>query len=883
MMVPGGSREKTTQASKATLLGAVGVTALAAVGLLAPAVARDGQVQEAWKDAPLVLAQEGAQTPPRQQRFDISSQPLASALTSFGRQSGLQISVDGALVRDLDSPGVSGAMTPRQALAQLLAGTGLTFRFTAPDTVMLLGPRTAAGDGPIRTGPVTVQARADADPSDKPFKTPGSSAYISREQIERIQPSSPGDIFIETPGVLSGSNHNGPQIDVNIRNAQGFNRVRVMIEGTQQDHSTYRGYAGADNRTYIDPELIGGVEITKGPGGGAYSSGTTGGIVNIRLLEAADLIREGRSTGFRMRGGLGGNAVAPRNLPENFGDIIFFPRDADTGLLEDRNDILTEDNWFASFAGAYTTDRFDLVAAYSRRKEGNYFAGRRGPETFSFLLERQPGEVEEREADFTPVDPGQEVPNTSDDSKSLLFKGTLRLGHGQSVEAGYTWYDSRFGQAFPSNIRFWPLQQFDLTSIDSHRYWLRYKWQNESDLIDFQANLWGSNSDEFVKLNGTPTQTDSWGVEVWNASLLDTRIGDLALNYGVEYSHTDMRQEGERGGALSLFSNGDRDVFGSYLNAVLAPKDWLLLEAGVRYDAFDSEGVSINADCGFTQLQDGECDSVSNSADGFSPRFGITVEPRDGLQLFAQYAQGLRGASIVETAAPTFSPIFPNPDLKPERLRSWEAGVNYVRDGLFFEGDAFRFKAVYFSNDYENYIARDFSGISSFSFQFTNLDKAKLSGYELTASYDAGVVFADLTFAYFNDAEFCDADSFDGNFGCQPFPPFGENLVDFGQPEYSGTVVVGTRLLQQRLVLGGRVNFFGENVIPIPQVNAFNVPSFWAADEIIDLFGSYSFNDNLSVAFSVENLTDRFYMTPLFQADIPAPGRTVRINTTLRF
>ena len=53
-------------------------------------------------------------------------------------------------VRGLPSPGVTGVFTAEQALKQILAGTGVTYRLTGPEAV---GPGPAArgvgrGDGP---------------------------------------------------------------------------------------------------------------------------------------------------------------------------------------------------------------------------------------------------------------------------------------------------------------------------------------------------------------------------------------------------------------------------------------------------------------------------------------------------------------------------------------------------------------------------------------------------------------------------------------------------------------------------------------------------------------------------------------------------------------
>ena len=882
----------------------------------------------AWAQDEQAEAAAAAQTERR--RFDIPAQPLTEALIQFGHQSGLQASADAGLVRTLRSAPVQGVMTWREALSQLLAGTGLIYRLSG-SMVTVSRPggadaSTGGGDGRLTLGPVRVSAADRTARADAPFTTPGSSAYISREQIERIQPSSPGDIFKEVPGVLSGASHDGTSINVNIRSAQGLNRVRTMVEGTQQESSGYQGYAGADQRTYIDPELIGGVEITKGPGGGPYSTGTTAGAVNIRLLQADDLIRQGRDFGIRVRGGLGGNAIAPtdnRNL---------FTRNPDEiELADSSNDFLTEDNWFGSLAAAYRSDRFELVGAYARRKEGNYFAGENGPETFIAIRQRSQG-PEPDEFRFSPLEPGQEVPNTSENTESLLIKGTLNWQDGQSLEAGYTRYESEFGQVFPTNITLWPPQQFDLNDVDSNRLWLRYKWESENDLINLQANLWHTNAQEQGEVRQGPQENDAWGAEVWNASFLDTPLGELTLTYGGEYATSEAVIDGEtllsgtlyvpgQGASniqepLSPAFDGKREVFGGYINAVLAPSDWLIVNAGVRYDGFNASSISAGFECDvdfsetdaifdryvealnrafmaetfeeFERLYaeallieaelneanlrlDGFCGNTpiesSNKGDRVSPRFGITIEPLEGLQLFAQYSQGFRALSLVELGQTFNGPVTVNPDLEPEVVKSWEVGVNVLRDGLFFQDDAFRAKLVYFNNDYNNFVTRTGtldSRRGGSVFFYENVPDVTISGFEASLSYDARRVFADVTLNVFDE----------------PLDVPTQASID--QPEYAGTATLGTRWFDETLVLGARLNFFGEPNVDGP-LQVSDAGYYWAANEIVDLFGSYRINNNFALGFSVENVGDRYYTAPLYVSRIPAPGRTVRVNTTITF
>ena len=81
---------------------------------------------------------ESVQSAANEQRpFAIPPQALASALSSFGETTNLQLLYDAALARGLNTKGMSGTYPPEQALRILLAGTGLTARFGRSGTVTL--------------------------------------------------------------------------------------------------------------------------------------------------------------------------------------------------------------------------------------------------------------------------------------------------------------------------------------------------------------------------------------------------------------------------------------------------------------------------------------------------------------------------------------------------------------------------------------------------------------------------------------------------------------------------------------------------------------------------------------------------------------------------
>uniref|UniRef100_UPI0019541826 STN domain-containing protein n=2 Tax=Pseudomonadota TaxID=1224 RepID=UPI0019541826 len=69
--------------------------------------------------------------------FDIPAQPLDAALASYFRATGVQLLYDSALTAGRRSGAVRGNFTPREALRQLLRGTGLIVRYSRANAAIL--------------------------------------------------------------------------------------------------------------------------------------------------------------------------------------------------------------------------------------------------------------------------------------------------------------------------------------------------------------------------------------------------------------------------------------------------------------------------------------------------------------------------------------------------------------------------------------------------------------------------------------------------------------------------------------------------------------------------------------------------------------------------
>jgi hypothetical protein len=125
-------------------------------------------------------------------RFDITAGSLAQA---YQAATGVRVQAAPAGIADLDSPGVSGILNAEQALAQLLEGTVLVYRFTATSAVAI----------DVATLAETLEVTASPSPS--PFSgrlTDRWSAFLgytllSSEILRSNTPAEVGRELTNTP------------------------------------------------------------------------------------------------------------------------------------------------------------------------------------------------------------------------------------------------------------------------------------------------------------------------------------------------------------------------------------------------------------------------------------------------------------------------------------------------------------------------------------------------------------------------------------------------------------------------------------------------------------------------------------------------------------
>lgn len=437
-----------------------------------------------------------------------------------------------------------------------------------------------------------------AAPADVPYTTPGSSAYISGDDIQRLRGTSPGDIFKDTAGVIAAESRNGGGIDVNIRGLQGYNRTAVTVDGAQSTSTIDRGYHGDANRTFIDPDFISGVSITKGPSNAPGASGAIGGHVAVSTITADDVVKPGKTWGVLIRGSgntnssspppvgtvggiepISGNVtlatnqpgIAVESLPSSFGDT----------LATGRPDWYELTGGNGSVAVATKQNNIELLAALAYRENGNYHAGTHGNyarigqqyvfhNTFAATQSQvnlwntnypghgvKVGDPIYRDTAFygnvgedrTRYRAGEEVLNTSLQTSSLLLKGKVDLTEESDLSLSYMRTTSRFGISWPSiDQTNAPITQNEPSTVAVDLVTMRYRYNPaNNDLVHVTFNGWMSEqaltedraeSGSFPQSTYTDADVHSFGFDLTNRSVARPAIGLFNVDYGIAYIDT---------------------------------------------------------------------------------------------------------------------------------------------------------------------------------------------------------------------------------------------------------------------------------------------------------------------------------------------------------
>lgn len=236
--------------------------------------------------SPTALAQP-APAAPAEPTFalDLPPQALGNALNELARQTGLQLLVRRELVEGKQAPALNGRLTARQALDQLLVGSGLVAQLD--NNVVIVRPVPPPAETRGETVLPAISVSGGSDRGVVPYvaretqslgftlpeqKTPAVINTVTEEFWEATASRTLDEVLSFVPGISLTDNGGWTGDTISIR---GFTSTIPYRDGIRQADSGY----GQSLRAM--PDNIERIEVVKGPAGAEFGVAEPGGAVNF--------------------------------------------------------------------------------------------------------------------------------------------------------------------------------------------------------------------------------------------------------------------------------------------------------------------------------------------------------------------------------------------------------------------------------------------------------------------------------------------------------------------------------------------------------------------------------------------------------------------------
>jgi len=274
-----------------------------------------------------------AQTTPATEsihQYDIPAGSLSTALGAWGSQSDRQLVFAPDLVAGKQSRGVSGRYGPEQALTQLLAGTGLTWKRVNGQTYALeqtpppqpVDPHQKPASKSRVSSATAAQEVTQLDAVSvtgtriRGGVTASPTIAIGAQQIQQEGFTDLGEVIRSIPQNFNGGQNPGVTTGAG---AGGFYNQNITggsaanLRGIGQDATltllngrrmSYGGYDQAVDISAIPVEAVDRIEIVTDGASAIYGSDAVGGVVNVMLKRDFDGVAVGTRYGKAADGGL---------------------------------------------------------------------------------------------------------------------------------------------------------------------------------------------------------------------------------------------------------------------------------------------------------------------------------------------------------------------------------------------------------------------------------------------------------------------------------------------------------------------------------------------------------------------------------------------------
>ncbi|MCM2527928.1 TonB-dependent hemoglobin/transferrin/lactoferrin family receptor [Shewanella algae] len=631
-----------------------------------------------------------------------------------------------------------------------------------------------------------------------------SAAVVGEEQLAEKQGDSVAEVLKTEANINIANGPRASAQQVEIRGLSG-QRVLQTIDGARQNTS-----AGHRGTFFMDPELLSSVEVVRGPASSLWGSGAIGGVVSQNTKSAREMLDEGQSFGGYLKQGYETNGQHSKSSGAIYGA---------KGSID----------WLLN--GSYS-DGDNIKAGNDNTLENSASRSRSGLAKFGWQLDEAQrlqlsGRINEI-SEAVPSNPATDVSNS------------VPLVRRESKDSNLT---LDYSLAPSSNA---------LLDLDAKFYWNK---------TDYDEN-------RLTKGQFDTTEYETLGFSIANRS----QWQGLKLTYGldgyrdqIETFRDDSGQSGQRPGNI----DGESRVWGAFVAANIALGENWSLDPALRYDSFENESNNLGH---------------SSDDDALSPSLALVWKTAPWLTLSARYDEAFRAPSVEEMYSsgthycippiPNFLPnglcntFEVNENLKAEKAKNKELKAD-MRFAELAGNDELALSLSVFRNDVDDFIEQRVTnplhGIPGLeqNTRWDNVDKARLTGFELTGKYRINQTRLSLSYGQTEGK-----DRHDGGYLANISA--NKLVLDLSQGIMAGDMKLGTRV---------SYNASQDRVPEDNPVNRYQDYTLW--DVYLAWEPAMGTFEGLRVDFAIENIGDEEYIQAW--QTLMDQGRNFKLSARYRF
>jgi catecholate siderophore receptor len=776
----------------------------------------------------------------RRLRFDIPAAPLRIVLAEIERLSGVGILLTDAAIADISSPGVSGILTPLEAIARALDGTSVTSRVTGPNRISV--EIRLASESVDVTGAISQPAPSSPKYAQPLIDVPQTIEVIPREVMEAQGVTTLSDALRNVPGISlqAGEGGGASNTSGDMFNLRGFSANNsLFVDGVRDD--------GLMSRDVFNLEQV---EVFMGPTGSDVGRGNAAGYVNMQTKAPHE------TSAYAVTYGYGSGGLNRTTVDLNQ-DLAFSAHDSWLGRSAVRLNALWEDG---GVAGREIVTRKNQSVAPSIALGLN-------------TQTRVTGAVQITRQDNVPDYgiPGsawsdtQLAPTTviaTQPVNSRNFYGSVGYDFDKVEQQSYT---GRVEHDINSNLTIRNQTRYNethrtavITAVQSPTSFVpqsetvtlaRQGNERENTILSNQTSL----SARFA--TGRLRHTANAGIEVASEEQFAPALVGLGVRNPVSiYTPnafdpvTDYAPE--RGLA---YTNGKTNTVGVYAFDTVDFGDRWQISGGLRWEQYDAAFKA--ADVAGTLTTD------LSVADGLiSGKAGVLYRLTDAANVYFSYGSAVTPpgtANFTLSAQPNNQN---NPNVKPQESKNYEIGGKV---GLY--NNRLSLSTALFRTDNENVIFTvDATAIPPI---FNQDDGQRVTGFtigslgQITPRWQ---LLASLGYLHSRQIS-------------QNSATNGRRLVL--TPEFSGSVW-STYDFPVGLTLGGGIRYLDE--VFVNAANTIRVPGYSLVDAMVE----YDVNTHVSLRLNINNLTNEVYIKNVnnnggrFNPGMP---RSATVTSSVRF